>query len=431
MRILLLGLGRANLPIARYCVDRGDAVVLYEEDLASISEASRAMLDEGSIVLHQGGEYDCVVTSPGFPMRKDIVIHYQSRNVPIIDEIEFVYQELSDPSIIAITGTNGKSTTAALVHAIASTAGIDCFLGGNLAPGNPFSQALFEPRHQFYVLEVSSFQLMRIRAFHPRIAVLTNVGTDHLNWHANIDEYHQAKQALFKNQTTDDYAVLNYDDTTVRALTKDIAARHIYFGRTAFEGAHCNGSFCYGSKTLFPCSVAALPGEHNIMNILAAVAVSTVLAIDVDLQRRGIGSFRPLPHRLEDCGTHAGVHYINNSMCTNEQAAIASFKAIPGSKIVIVGGKEKGDPAHEYLDLLAHEAKACVILGENAVKIKGFFGSMNYDRFAIATTMEEAVGLARSFARPGDTIMLNPGYASFGLFKDFEERGEAFRHAAC
>jgi UDP-N-acetylmuramoylalanine--D-glutamate ligase len=431
MRILLLGLGRANLAVARYCIDRGDTVALYEDDPASLSRAAQAMLDNGSIALHQEGEYDRIISSPGFPVDKEIIVHYQSAGVPIIDEIEFTYQELRDPAVIAITGTNGKSTTAALVHAILYTAGIDSFLGGNLAPGSPFSQALFEPQHQFYVLEVSSFQLMRIQKFHPQIAVLTNISTDHLNWHANIDEYYQAKRALFKNQTADDRAVLNHDDVMVRTLTDTIAAQRVYFGRTALEGFHCNGSFRYGSEELFPCSVTTLPGEHNIMNALAAIAVSTVLAIDIDSQRRGIAAFKPLPHRLEDCGMHAGVRYINNSMCTNEQAAIASFKSIPGPKIVIAGGKEKGDTAHEYLDLLAREAKACIILGENADKIRVFFESVHYDRFAIATTMEEAVKAARSFARPGDTIMLNPGYASFGLFRDFAERGEAFRHAAC
>ncbi|MBN2620128.1 UDP-N-acetylmuramoyl-L-alanine--D-glutamate ligase [candidate division WOR-3 bacterium] len=431
MRILLLGLGRANLPVARYCIDRGDAVVLYEEDPASLSREAKAMLDDGRIALHQGGEYDRIISSPGFPVHKDIISHYQSQDVPIIDEIEFTYQELRDPAVIAITGTNGKSTTAALVHAILSTAGIDCFLGGNLAPGNPFSQALFEPRHPFYVLEVSSFQLMRIQEFRPQIAVLTNISTDHLNWHASIEEYYQAKRALFKNQTPDDQAVLNHDDVTVRTLTDGIAAQRIYFGRTALKGVHCNGSFRCGSKELFPCSVSKLQGEHNIMNALAAIAVSTVLAINIDSQKRGISTFKPLPHRLEDCGLRSGVRYINNSMCTNGQAAIASFKAIPDPKIVIVGGKEKGDAAHEYLELLVREAKACIILGENAVKIKKFFESMHYDRFAIATTMDEAVDKARSFSRPGDTIILNPGYASFGLFRDFEERGEAFRHAAC
>lgn len=419
------------MPVARYCVERGDTVAVYEENLAALSAPSRAMLDRGIVTLHEGGEYDCVVSSPGFPVHKDIIARYQARNVPVIDETEFAYQELDDPAVIAITGTNGKSTTASLIHTVMRTAGIDCFLGGNIAPGSPFSQALFEPRHEYYVLEMSSFQLMRIRTFRARIAVLTNVSTDHLNWHASLDEYHQAKRMIFKNQTRDDCAVLNHDDEVVRSITGDIAARRIYFGTTALQGAHCNGSFYFGSDRLFPCSDAALRGQHNLMNALAAVAVSTVLGIGVDPLQRGIATFKPLPHRLEDCGVHAGIRYINNSMCTNEHAAIASFKAVPEPKIVIVGGREKGDAAQAYLDMLTREAKACIILGENGARIARFFESAGYDRFAIAKDMPDAVRLARTFAQAGDTIMLNPGYASFGLFKDFEERGEAFRNAAC
>jgi len=431
MRILLLGLGRANLSVARYCLERKDEVFLFEEHPDTMSSNARELLENGTIKNHQNGDYDLIVSSPGFPVHKGIIIEYQARNTPIIDEIEFTFQQLKDPAIIAVTGTNGKSTTAALIHTILTTAGLDCFLGGNLAPGKPFSQALFEPEHTYYVLEVSSFQLMRIRTFRPRIAVLTNISKDHLNWHASIEEYHSAKRAIFRNQISDDRAVLNHDDVVVRDLARDIKATQIYFGRSALNGAHCNGTFRFGSEALFPCGVVGLPGEHNIMNILAAIAVSKILDIDTPSLKRGISMFKPLPHRLEDCGMKEGIRYINNSMCTNEQAAIASFMAIPGSKIVIVGGKEKGDTAFAYLELLAKQAKACVIMGENASSIKKYFDRIGYRRYAVAADMTQAIQIARSYAEKGDAIMLNPGYASFGLFKDFEERGEAFRHAAC
>jgi UDP-N-acetylmuramoylalanine--D-glutamate ligase len=429
MKILLLGLGRANLSVARYCLERGDSVALYEEHIDTLSDDARALLDKGALSIHRGGEYDLIVSSPGFPMQKDIIGEYEARGTMIIDEIEFTYQQLVNPSIIAVTGTNGKSTTAALIHTIITAAGQDCFLGGNLAPGKPFSKALFEPSHLHYVLEVSSFQLMRIKKFHPRVAVMTNISIDHLNWHATVDEYRQAKLALFMNQTPEDCAVLNHDDEEVMALTREINAQRIYFGRSADNGAHCNGSFRFKTEALFPCTITGLLGEHNIMNTLAAIAVGKALDIDTPSLQSGIASFTPLPHRLEDCGVYKGVRYINNSMCTNEQAAIASFKAVPGPKIVIVGGKEKGSQALKYLTLLASEAKACIIIGENAQAIEAFLLAHDYSTYAVVETMEQAIQAARSYATDGDTIILNPGFASFGLFKNFEERGEAFRHA--
>ncbi len=172
-----------------------------------------------------------------------------------------------------------------------------------------------------------------------------------------------------------------------------------------------------------------LIGQHNLMNILAAIAAARSAGAPTSAIEKGIRSFPGLPHRLEDLGIIAGVRYINNSMCTNEAAAIHSFRAVPGAKIVIAGGRSKGHPGRSYLDLLVQEAKACVLLGDNTAEIESYFKTRGYTQYAVARTMAEAVALSRSFAAAGDTVMLNPGYASFGLFRDFQDRGEAFKHA--
>lgn len=430
MKILLLGLGRANLSVAKYLIEKGDDLFLYEDNLELISAPAHKLVKMGKIKMYQEDDYELVITSPGFPLDKKIIKELRLKNIPIIDEVEFTYRQLKNPKIIAITGTNGKSTTASLISNILNAAEMNNFLGGNISPGKPFSQTLFQPEFEYYVLEISSFQLMRINKFHPYIAVILNISKDHLNWHKDFNEYKQAKLRISVNQDKNDYAVLNYEDENVQDFAKDIKAQIVLFGVDAKNGAHLNGNFCYKQEKLFSIEKSTLTGRHNMMNMLAAIAVVKILNINNEEIEKGITNFKTLPHRLEDIGIIQGIRYINNSMCTNENAAIASFKAVDGGKIVIVGGKRKGDKGENYLELLAKEAKACVILGENATHIAAYFKSKNFNKFAVAEDMDNAIKKARAFALAGDTILLNPGFASFDYFTNFEERGEAFKNAA-
>jgi UDP-N-acetylmuramoylalanine--D-glutamate ligase len=429
MRVLLLGLGRANLPVAEYLIKKGEQVFVYDENIQNLSQAALSMINNRQVHLYVDNSYDLVVTSPGFPPNRPVCKTLASKGVSVIDEIEFVYRQLDDPKIIAVTGTNGKSTTAALISNILSEAGVDNFLGGNIAPGRPFSRTLFLERFRCYVLEVSSFQLLRIERFHPHIAVLTNIGIDHLNWHRNVDEYKEAKLRIFVNQGNDDFAVLNYDDNWVRAVSERVRSHAVFFGFHTNKGVSIDGKFRYDESTLFSSDIIPLPGKHNLMNIAAAVAVCKIMKLDNADIERGVQSFKGLPHRLEDLGEIGGVRYVNNSMCTNATAAIASFEAVTGPKIVILGGKHKGDEGEGYFDVLIKNAKACVILGENASFIVHYFKKHGFERYAVAMNMDDAVHKARDFSVPGDIVILNPGFASFDFFGNFEERGEAFRYA--
>ncbi len=428
MKVLLLGLGRANLNVARYLIEKGDDIYLYEENLNGLSGESKMLVDSGRIKKYQEINYDLVICSPGFPDSKPILQTMRTKGFDIIDETEFTYNTLSNPQVIAVTGTNGKSTTAALISGILDKAGIKNFLGGNIAPGRPFSSALFEKPYDYYVIEMSSFQLMRTKKFHPRIAILTNIAIDHLNWHRDLNEYINAKKRIFMNQTKEDYAILNYDDEKIRLLEKEINARIIFFGTNCYSGAWLDGMLHFQNDEIIHTDEITLLGFHNRMNILAAIAVARVLNISNEDIKMGIKNFKPLPHRLEDLGVINGIRYVNNSMSTNEASAIASFRAVPGNKIIIVGGRIKGDRCENYLKLLADKAKAVVILGENAEDIARFFDNIQYKNYVIAQDMDEAIAGARKFARPGDIIMLNPGFASFGHFRDFQERGEAFKN---
>jgi UDP-N-acetylmuramoylalanine--D-glutamate ligase len=429
MKVLLLGLGRANTAVAKYLLRRGDEVFLFEERLSGLTPEAQGLLADHKVSLYQEEACELVIASPGFPEDKEIVRRLRAQNMPVIDEIEFSFVQLAAPKVVAVTGTNGKSTTAALISRILAAAGVANFLGGNIAPGRPFSQALFEPEYEYYVLEVSSFQLQRIQTFRPRVAVLTNIAVDHLNWHRDFSEYVAAKARIFANQTEMDFAVLNQEDANVRNLAVGIRAQAIYFGPNARGGSWLNDDFHFGEETLFPDRDLALYGRHNRLNVMAAIACAKALKTPTAAIRQGVMDFRSLPHRLEDLGVIAGIRYFNNSMCTNEEAAIRSFEALPGNKVVIVGGRGKGDKCQRYLDLLIREARACVILGENAAEIAEYFLGRGFDRYAIAQDMNDAVEKSRERAGAGDIVILNPGFASFGLFRDFQDRGEAFKHA--
>lgn len=430
MKVLLLGLGRANLAVAQYLLHRHDEVFLYEDNIENLAERARRLVETGQVSIHAEAAYELVISSPGFPMHKDIIKQMQAKNIPVIDEVEFTYQELKNPIVIAVTGTNGKSTTTALISNVLTVAGIDNFLGGNIAPGIPFSHALFQSPFKYYVLEISSFQLMRIRRFRPMIAVLTNIAVDHLNWHKDFEEYKTAKGRIFSNQNEDDFAVLNFEDERVRSFVKEIRAKIVFFGFGARKGVCIDGKFSYYREELFSHRNLPLIGRHNVMNVAAAIAVTKILGIRNDCIEQGVRTFKSLPHRLEDIGTIEGIRYINNSMCTNERAAIDSFTAVEGPKVVILGGRQKGSEGQRYLDLLTREAKACVVFGENAPSIEKYFRSKNFTTFAVVQSMDDAIEKAKAFGVPGDTIILNPGFASFGYFRNFEERGEVFKNAA-
>jgi UDP-N-acetylmuramoylalanine--D-glutamate ligase len=232
------------------------------------------------------------------------------------------------------------------------------------------------------------------------------------------------------NQEKCDYAVLNNEDEGLRECADSVKSRVVYFGSGAKAGAWVNGHYWYKNERLCEVNKSRLKGTHNIMNVLASIAVAKCIGLSSSDIENGLTTFTTLPHRLEEIGTYQGIHYINNSMCTNTRAAIESFKAIKGNKIVIVGGTQKGDRGTAYLELLVNHAKACVILGANAEYIADHFRSKDFKRFVVADGIRDAVEKARTFAQPGDIIFLNPGYASFGYFTNFEERGDAFKDAA-
>ncbi len=431
-KILILGLGRATKNIVKFLLDKEIDLYAYEEKPPAMvdPEIRGLLLDKKIKPLAKINNLDLVITSPGFSEDKEIVRNIRKKKIPIIDEIEFTYRSIND-KIIAVTGTNGKSTTTALIAHILNAAGEKCFLGGNLAPGKPFSCALLEPKYKYYVLEISSFQLERIDRFTPWIAVLTNITADHLDRHKTIDEYIDLKFRIFKNQQESNFAVLNYDDLITRSRSDAIRAQKVYFSKEDIvDGIYYQDGKIYNrGNFMIDVQDLPLPGMHNVENVMAATSVAHIIGIDDRSIVPALMTFTGLPHRLEIVAKINNITFINNSMCTNPTAAVASFKAVKGEKVVILGGYEKNLESKSYLDLVIAQASGVVIIGANKEDLADYFKKHGFKDYTVVNDMYEAVTRALQIVPPGGTVLLNPGFASFGDFKDFEERGEVFKDA--
>jgi UDP-N-acetylmuramoylalanine--D-glutamate ligase len=442
-RILVVGIGRSGYDVALVLRTLGASVTACD---ARFPELANRLAEQGVRVLTgwQGGlpeeSYDLVITSPGVPNDNLVLQEAVKKGVPVWSEVEFAFH-LSEAPIIAVTGTNGKSTTAALVAHILHTAGYRSILCGNIA-AEGMERTLTEAASQaqpddMLVAEVSSFQLEWVHEFRPRVGVWTTLSTDHLNRHGSLEEYGKIKARLFRCQTEADFAVIPGDDNLIQSLVKT-RARYIYFSHQNInKNGHsviwCDADGVYfknGKEVSRLASIGRyrLYGEHNRRNLAASVGACLPWNIAGERLEEAIATFHPLPHRMEWVAEIDGVQYINNSMCTNLQAAEESLKAVPAPVVLIMGGMDKsGTPFGNLAPLLQQKARSVVLIGADAATIEEQLRAAGWERIIRCDSLEEAVLRARDLAHRGDWIMLSPGCASFDMFANFQERGNAFR----
>jgi len=429
----IVGLGRVGRTLVNYFMDKDVRMLLYDENprvflhrsvAFALREGRAERLDDPAKL--SGAEL--LIKSPGISNQTPWIQELDSSGVEIIDEIEFVWKELGRPRTIAVTGTNGKSTTTAWTAEVLKAAGFHVFCGGNIAPGRPFSEALSEPRYEAYVIEVSTFQLERTPSFRPDIGVLLNVTADHLNRHSPA-EYADLKLSLFKNHTQDDHAVLNADDETIQSRLGGIKGRHTLFSLSRTDADAClrQGTLYMKNVPLIAAEELSLPGLHNVSNALAAVAVAGILGAKPDAVRTGLLHFKGLPHRMQYLGELRGRPVYNNSMCTNPTAFYHSVHAFAEPSVVIAGGTEKHLPLDGFIAGVRERARFLVLFGENAARLKEILETkLNFSSCIIVDSLRAALDAALENSRPGERILFCPGFASFGNFKNFEERGHAF-----
>jgi len=431
-RALVLGLGTSGRSAARFLAERGARVVAADERPGEVL----ADLDSlpASVELHLGGplpapdDFDLVVPSPGIPVHR-----WHEAHDRVVGDIELSGRHLQVP-IAAVTGTNGKSTTVALLEAMLRAAGLRATAAGNL--GLPALELVGQPL-DVAVLEVSSFQLESTKTFRPNVAAVLNVSPDHLDRHGDLETYVATKARLLEHQTPDDFAVLNVDDARVRAMAEKTRARIVRVsvrgappagdpgGRQAWiDGATAVLADATGLRRI-PLDGLRLAGRHNLENVVTALAMVWCLGADVERAAEALASFEGLPHRCEIVAVHDAVTWVDDSKATNVGAAAKALAAFADPVLWIAGGRDKGADFAELAPVAGRHARCALLVGEAAEKLeRSLDGAVDCERVG---TVERAVARAAEIAKPGDVVLLAPACASFDQFESFEARGDAFR----
>jgi len=435
-RVLVVGLGKSGVASALFLKAHGAKVTVSDTKSGDeLHNEIPVLLDHG-ITVETGGHgertfrgQDLIVVSPGVPVDAPPLAQARALGEKVIGEIELAAQFLPGP-IVAITGSNGKTTTTTLTGEIMTAAGFTSLVGGNI--GTPaISLAERATPETVIVLEVSSFQLETIQTFRPKVAVVLNVTPDHLDRHRTFEAYVDAKARTFENQSPDDFAVLNADDPTCVAMASRTKAKVFWFSR---QKEVKQGAWVHDGKILFrdgatqhevmQVSEIPLKGAHNLENVLAAVCAGALMGCAPEKIRQAVRDFKAVEHRLEFVATIRGVDYYNDSKATNVDATIKALESFPANIHLILGGKDKGSDYTVLNDLLRQRVKRVYTIGAAAAKIESQLKDVE---LVHAETLENALRKAHTAAQPGDVVLLAPACASFDQFKNYEHRGQAFK----
>ncbi len=438
-RVAILGSARSGRALASALLDRGIEVTVgdsrSESELEGVEElrrrGARFFFDGPSDAFLEGA--GLLALSPGVPLTATLVRTAQSRGLPVLAEFEIAWriaesEVMGQNRWVAVTGTNGKSTTTAWIADVLGRAGRPVALAGNI--GVPLSAYLSDRSPRDFVCELSSFQLETVEEFSPDVAVLTNVTPDHLDRYAGFEDYARAKERVFAKQELEDYAVVNADDAVARRARP--RARRVPFSRRQpveggawVEGRVLVSAVAGGRREVISLEELALPGAHNVENALATICAADCLGTPAEAIRESLARFRGLPHRMELVAEAGGVRWVNDSKGTNVDATKKSLEGFPpGTVILILGGRDKHGDFASLGPLAARTARRILTIGEAAETVEGALtGQVELER---SGTMADAVARAAEIARPGDTVLLSPACASFDQYRNFEERGSHF-----
>ena len=440
-KVLVLGAGLSGVAAARFTAARGAVVALNDQKpVEEWSDEARSLKAEG-VGLVPGeapmwllDQIELVVLSPGVPTKSIPVRYCERAGAEVIGEVELAYRFLRG-RLVAITGTNGKTTTTTLVGELLRGAGLPVQVGGNI--GTPLTSLAESSREDGWtVAEVSSYQLETIREFHPQVAVVLNLMPDHMDRYENFMDYAAAKHRIFRNQAAGDIAILNADDEVVSSWASGLSAhvtlfsvrRELEEGLFLRRGGDLVSRTRDGERVLMKRDEILLRGLHNVENVLAALAAGLACGADPESMRETARGFKPVEHRLEFVAETGGVRFYNDSKATNVDAAVKAFEAFadePGRVVLILGGRGKNAPYAPLAPLVAGKARALVLVGEDADRIESELKS--HARIVRAADMQDAVRRAAEAAEPGDVVLLAPACASFDMFRSYEHRGQVFK----
>lgn len=441
-KVLVAGTGLSGTAAARLVLDRGGEVVLYDGNASLKEEEIKAKFDKEakvSVVLGEIKRSDllgvelCII-SPGIPLDCPFVAVVDDAKIPILGEIELAYQ-CSLGRLAAITGTNGKTTTTALTGEILKAKYEETFVVGNI--GDPYTSRVLEmTEDSVTVAEVSSFQLETIMDFRPNVSAILNITPDHLNRHGTMENYTRIKECITLNQTEDDSVVLNYDDPVLREFGQDpdLKPKVTWFSsREKLADGFCmsgdNIVYCQKGRETILVNVRdmKLLGRHNYENVMAAAAIGFLMGVALADIGRVAENFNPVEHRIEFVRERTGVRYYNDSKGTNPDAAIQALRAMPGPTLLIAGGYDKNSEYDDWVSEFEGKVRYLVLIGQTRDKIAECAKKHGFTEIMYAEDMQEAVQVCAVYADIGDYVLLSPACASWGMFKDYEERGRVFK----
>jgi UDP-N-acetylmuramoylalanine--D-glutamate ligase len=438
-RIVILGAGESGTGAALLAKAKGYDV--FVSDQAQVKEKYKTELLQNGIQFEEGTHTESkilnanlIIKSPGIPDKAEVIKHATEKNIPIIDEIEFAFRHIGKSKVIAITGTNGKTTTTLLTYHLMKEAGVKVALAGNV--GFSMARQLVDKTFDWFVLELSSFQLDGIQTFKPEIGILLNITPDHLDRYGyNMQNYVNSKFQLTKNMGPQDNFIFYGDDAVImrEVKTKAIAANKIEVslqnGIAPVKYTDTKMNFSLNGKNF---SIAqdetTLRGPHNLINTMAAVSAVLLAGVSAESIKTGLKTFKNAPHRLEDVGTIKGVQFINDSKATNVDSVVYALGSYDQPLVWIAGGIDKGNDYNLIMEQVKRKVKTLICLGKDNEKLKKVFGGV-VPKIMETQSVKELVRMALDSANEGDVVLLSPACASFDLFKNYEDRGNQFREA--
>lgn len=430
---LVLGLSRSGTAVAEFLLSKGGKVYLYDDVVSSGLEKTIAGLESlGGVrvkkedLLKMQESCDALVLSPGIPIDHPVAVSFRRAGKGIVGESELAARYMRCLTV-AVTGTNGKTTTVSMLEKIFTDNGQRAEACGNV--GSPMIKHIELGADDIAVAEISSFQLETLNSFCPHVAVVLNLTEDHLNRHYNMENYIFLKKKILKNCTETEIAVLNYDDPIVKGFAENTRAKIVWFSlRNKVDGAYLNnGELYFKDEKITNVADLSLVGEHNVQNALASIAVAKVLGVSTEVIAKSLSSFKGVKHRIETVAEVDGITYIDDSKATNVDATVKAVACMKGETVLLLGGKDKG---YDYSALFSAiknlPITQAILYGENRLKLLDGAIKTGYRKITLCDRFSVAVQLARLTAKHGQTVLLSPASASFDEFSGYEERGDRF-----
>lgn len=432
-KFLIAGMSKSGCAACSFLLDRGAAVSMYDDvDSAAVQKSMAEFAARGASLVRKeqllsaAEECDVLVLSPGIPIDHELPVAFRKRGKRIIGESEIGCRYLRSP-VVAVTGTNGKTTTVTMIDEIFRAAGMKSFPCGNV--GVPITSCIDRGYDEIAVAEISSFQLETLSGILPHVAVITNIAEDHLDRHYSMENYIFLKSKLLRNMRESEFAVLNYDDPAVRGIAKDVRCPVRWFSvRERTDGACLyEGGLYFENQKVMDADALSLKGIHNVKNALAAICAAGLMGVPVSAMAQALASMRGVRHRIETVATVNGVTYIDDSKGTNAGATETAVECMQADTVLLLGGKDKGE---DYDGLFAKLRNSrvihCVLYGENRFKLLNSAVRSNESRITLCADLNIAVRVAAMIAREGQCVLLSPASSSFDAFSGYEERGEKF-----